>query len=106
MKIGLAIRTLRRHRRHTLVALATHVGITPSTLSRIETEVDKKISLQDAISLCKALDVTLEHLVTLAEALDAPGLNRAHQRTSAAKNDIKLLNEAGKRLVKSIIPPE
>lgn len=103
MKIGLAIRTLRRHRRHTLVALAEHIGMTTSTLSRIETEVDKKISLQDTILLSRALDVSLEQLVALAEALDTPELNRAHQRSVSAKNEIKLLNEAGRKMVKSII---
>lgn len=106
MKIGLAIRTLRRHRRHTIAALAAHVDMTTSTLCRIETEVDKKISLQHAISISRALDVSLEQLVALAEALDTPELDRAYRRSKAAKNDVKLLNEAGKKLMRSILQSE
>lgn len=101
MKIGLAIRALRHERQLTLQALAVKANTTASTLSRIETEADKKVSLECAILVSKALDVTLYQLVALAEALDTPELDCAYRRSATAKSDIKLLSEAGKKLIKN-----
>ena len=64
MKIGQLIRDIRTADRIKLDDLAERVGLSSSTISRIERTEDNKLSLAEADSIFKALGLPLE-LVTL-----------------------------------------
>lgn len=63
------IRGLRQSRGWSLDALARRAGLTPSTLSRIETG-NRRIALDQLVPLAHALDTTLDRLVEAADDAD------------------------------------
>lgn len=63
------IRGLRQCRGWSLEALARRAGLTPSTLSRIETG-NRRIALDQLVPLARALDTTLDRLVEPADDAD------------------------------------
>lgn len=78
------IRGMRQERGWSLEALARKAGLTPSTLSRIETG-SRRIALDQLVPLARALDTTLDRLVEPADDADVvirPEPQHARGRTT------------------------
>lgn len=90
--VGPRLRTLRRQRESTLVALSVETGISVSTLSRLESG-ERRPTLELLLPLARAYGVTLDELV------DAPptGDPRIHLRpvTSHGMTMLPLTRRAG-----------
>lgn len=90
-QIGFAVRTARQAAQMSAKELASTVALTPAALSKIETG-QQNLDFKTAISIAKALRISLDHLATLAEEVAPASIESGNVRRELASR-LKLLEK-------------
>jgi transcriptional regulator with XRE-family HTH domain len=87
----------------TLKELERQANVCLSTISRIETGRSKKIDIYELVSLTKALNVSVDTLIIIAEKIDTKEIADVEQKLMQAQTQVRCFHDQAAQELKALI---